>query len=571
MPGLLSGAPITPEEQERNNRDRPWVIPAVLLVLTIYIYLFTHAYEAVGLPGPSELADRAGIVVEDVFDEDRNVDCSIHISYNEEYTNDDERLVLFLGIAIAFLVVYYLPLRYKQAGLVAFFLVLVLVLYGPRSTAGFAAAHLVVYLLLHPDRSGAPWLSAVPGILGYAAFSGGDFFSAHFIVVAALSGILSVGLYRFAILKMLENERAASILRTVAVQSAVITVFAGSLLEGMGAAEWKLPVGILLFFWNWERLIMYHIDFKDGHVPRNVSLTTYLSVFMSPGAVANWNWGVTIGQGYAYTVNNFLAEDKNLLARRGLKLWGIALLYIVLGDWFHSQVVYFFREHGIHVFWRVRHINEHFVQGGSLDTAQVLATTLVDLMRWTFLWGGVVHFKVGVWNVCGYKCDPYFDKPWLSTNMVTLWSRFTFHYREFLVRAFYYPAFFRFFKKNRTLRIVFATMAAACFGNLVWGHMSESVFYRGFEFINLVDMIPSWPYFVLLGLGISVSELWLLRKNRGSRKPWTLDRHIWKDVVAAYITLQFYGMIHVFFYRATDGSVWQHVQVFLIGLGVPVG
>ena len=55
---------------------------------------------------------------------------------------------------------------------------------------------------------------------------------------------------------------------------------------------------------------MYHIDYQDGHIPNNISFLTYLSIFFTPGQIANWNWGVTIGQGYAYTFNNFLCEEK---------------------------------------------------------------------------------------------------------------------------------------------------------------------------------------------------------------------------------------------------------------------
>lgn len=42
---------------------------------------------------------------------------------------------------------------------------------------------------------------------------------------------------------------------------------------------------------------MYHIDVQDGLVPEDIPLDRYLGVFLSPGTVPNWNWGVTIGAG----------------------------------------------------------------------------------------------------------------------------------------------------------------------------------------------------------------------------------------------------------------------------------
>jgi hypothetical protein len=306
----------------------------------------------------------------------------------------------------------------------------------------------------------------------------------------------------------------ASVLRVVAVQSAMIVVFAGAILNGLGGGEWSLPLGVMLFFWNWERLMMYHIDHQDGLVPEDIPLDRYLGVFLSPGTIPNWNWGVTIGQGYAYVENNFLAEDKNHLIRKGLQLYGVALVYIVFGDWGHEWLVKFLRSQDLYVFHRVKNLSRYFANGGEVSTPTVLLTTFIDVFRWMVLWGGVVHFKVGTWLVCGYKCDPYFNRPWMATNLVTLWSRFTFHYREFLVRAFYYPAFFAMPKVARSVRIVLSTLAAATFGNFVWGHMSEAFFYKRIRFESLLDILPTWPYFVLIGVGISVSELWLLRKKR---------------------------------------------------------
>ena len=184
------------------------------------------------------------------------------------------------------------------------------------------------------------------------------------------------------------------------------------------------------------------------------------------------------------------------------------------------------------------------------------------------LWGGVVHFKAGLWRVCGYRMDAYFDKPWLATNLVNFWARFTFHYREFLARAFYYPVFFRFFKKRLKLRILAATLAAATFGNLVWGHVTEGLFYRGMAWANLVQVLRAWPYFALLGLGIGGTELYLLARKR-RRKPWTLGPRLVGDVLAAYCTLQFYGLITLFARPAPQSTPWTLLKLFLVAFGGP--
>lgn len=568
MTSLLGSTPLTLKTQQENNaRNNPLMVFAVLAFLTTYIYLFTYASRSLDIPMPQDLAESLGLYVDNVFDDDRNVDSMIYIPFTWVFSaNDDERLVLFLGAGLAFLLSYFLPLAHKQRSLVFSSLIIIGILYGMEGMAGLLCAHSLVYLILHPISGLRMWKAFLPGFFGIWAFD--PELSSMPLLQSVLAGGVSLLIYRYGVLRLLTFPAAAKVLRVIVVQSALITVLVGALLEGWFTGPWKLALGVLLFFWHWERLFMYHIDYQDGKIPKDISLMTYLSIFLTPGQIANWNWGVTIGQGYAYTVNNFLCEDKNKLVVGGLKLWAVSLGYLVLGDWIHAYLLEFFNDQGITVYRRIEHMSEGFVGGSEIIPATVLLTTLTALMKWTFSWGAVVHFKVGLWRVCGYRIDPYFNYPWLSTNLVSLWSRFTFHYREFLVRAFYYPVFFKFFKGHTHLRIFTATMAAACFGNLVWGHMTESVFYSGVERNSLLISLNQWPYFVLLGLGITASEFWLLHKKKTSRKPWMLDKNIGWDVLSAYVTLQYFAMIHIFVYTAPEATLADSFRLFLIGIGI---
>ncbi len=570
MTTLLSGGPVTPEQQLENARThRPGPVLAVLAVLALYAYLFTHVADVFDLPRPQALAENLGLHMDHVFDDDHNVDSEIRIPKTRIFNNDDERLILFAVAAAAFLCAYFLPLRRKRQALVFWFLIGLLVLYGPRATAGLVFAHWLVYLTLHPP-SGRRALAygSMPGLLAYLAFA-----PSSPTLVGALPGMAAWGVvaalaFRFGLRPLLEREAIAVPLRTVAVQSAIILVFAGALFEGLAGDAWALPIGILLFFWHWERLIMYHVDYKDGLVPKDVAPLAYLSVFLHPGALPNWTWGVTIGQGYAYTNNNFLSEEKNKLIMDGLRLWGIALIYLVFGDWIRYAVAGVLDDLGFSVYaGRTRRMVCDFVGGGDVDTPSVLLTTFLDLFRWLLLWGGVVHFKVGLWRICGYRIDPYFNKPWMATNLVSFWPRFTFHYREFLVRAFYYPVFFRFFKRHTRTRIVFATMASVGAANLIWGHMTEEMYYHGMRFEHFGDMFQTWPYFFLLGAGISLTELYLLQK-KSRRKPWTLDARIILDVVAAYCTLQFFALLHIFMKDCRGGTQGDAWRLFLKAFGI---
>jgi hypothetical protein len=565
MAGLLTSA-VTDEQRIANDIHRPWAVVAVLGVVAIYIYLFTHAHVVLGLPAPQDLADYFGIDINHVFGADRNVNSRVTVNFTQRYdSNDDERLVLFLAIAGAFLSAYFLPLRYKQTSLVMWTTVGICLLFGVPTASVLIAAHMVVYLTLHPRQQEALMWGAVPGGLVVIGLSAGEVEPPPVVVIWPLASAL---LYRYLWLPLLSRPRLAPLMRSLVVQSALLTVLVAALAEGVSGDEWKLPLGVLYFFWQWERLIMYHIDYKDGLVPEDIPVWRYLAVFLSPAAIPNFHMRVAIGQGYAYINNAFLCEDKNKIVFGGIRILLVALAYLLFVDWGRYFLIDVFEGLGIPVYQaRIKYMIQHFHQGGEVSTISVLMTSMVDLARWILIYASVAHFKVGVWRICGYKVDPSFNKPWMATNLVSFWARFTFHYREFLVRAFYYPVFFRFFRKHPMTRVVLATIAAVTIGNLIWGHLAADLFYQGLEFRRFGISMATLPYFVLLGLGIALTEVYLLKRKR-TRRPWTPGPRMIMDVLAVYCTLQFYALIHIFIELRGGASSWEVFRLFLMGFGL---
>lgn len=568
MPALLDSVPLNDAQRIANDRHRPVVVVVVLAVLLIYIYLFTLAADDVGAPSPKKLARQLDISAQHIFDSDGNVDSNVGILMAQKFKkNDDERLVFLLILVAAFLCVYFMPLRYKQASLVFWTLLALLLLYGKKATAGLVCAHLIVYLVLHPKKESFHLLCLVVGITAYLAFVH-KYANNVFRVVSVLGlPVLSILVYRFGVLRLLENKTTATLLRNGVIHSAILAICISVLLDAMGETAWKLPLGLLLFFWQWARLTMYHIDYKDGHIPEDLSLDRYLAVFLSPGTIPNWSWGVTIPQGFAYLNNNFFCEDKNKIVLDGAKLLGIALVYLVFWNWFHHFFVAFFTSLDIEVYrGYTKQMVRQFVRGHEVAPVSVWTTTLLDLIRFMMFFAGVVHFKVGIWRICGYRVAPYYNRPWLATNLMTFWTRFAFHYREFLVRTFYYPVFFQFFKRHPNIRIFAASMAAAAIGNMIW-HFTERVFFREMDIDNIEYVLGTWPYFFFLGLGIAVSQ-WYLMRRKSARKPWSWDRWIVGDIIAAYATLQFFALIHVFARPVSGSTVWDLFRLFFSAFGV---
>jgi hypothetical protein len=352
------------------------------------------------------------------------------------------------------------------------------------------------------------------------------------------------------------------------VQTPLLVVVAGAIVEGAGGTPWRLPLGLLFAFWQWERLMVYHADFKAGDVPRDLPFLDYLSIFMSPGLLSNHYSAPYVGQGYTYLASKFLASDKNRIVVRGLGLLGLAALYFVLGEPLVREIVHLAdRALGLRLYTSTSRMVEAWLEGTPMGPPTVLFSTILDQFRIYLVFGALTHFRIGAWRLLGHDVDPQYNKPWMATNLVAFWGRFAFHYREFLVRTFYYPIFFRFFKKNLMLRVFVATMISTSIGNHIWGHVPDRLLSRGMTWENLVLILRAWPYYLLLGLGISLSQLYLMRKGR-TRKPWTADRRLVLDVLAAYATIQYFCLIHIFARPQPDGSLADLARLVLIGLGI---
>lgn len=570
----LRGAKVSAELQESNDQlTCRKTLAAFAGVMLLYIWAFTHLAPSIGLPDPASVLGNVAEQVGYEFDSDGNVDSHLYVEQTYHFTNDTERLVLFLVITGAFVSGYFLPLRHKRPAYAAWACLGLGVLFGIAVVGTMLATFAAVYLVMHGGAARSTDTDRAALILGVVS----GWLIGRLVVEPALVPILAVssavmvpGLFRFVLQPFLQSERTSvGWLRLMVPHLALLTVYAGIGANAMTGSEWKIPLGLLLVMFQWARLITYGIDFKDGEVPRDLGLFEFLSVFLSPAVIPNHHYAPYLAQGYTYLNSNFYKENKNLLIAAGLRIWMVALFYLVFADyaveWFQD---YMDERWGVRVYAFISVMVRAYVRGEEMSTPSVLLSTLLDQWRIFLIYGAVTHFKVGTWRVLGYRVDPQYNRPWMATNLATLWSRFAFHYREFLVRAIYYPVFFRFFKRRMVLRIFFAIMIATILGNPFWGHTPGKLLVTGIsweDFFRLV--LRSWPYYVLLGLGISLSQLYLMRRVR-TRQPWTADKRFVLDIACSYLTFQYFSLIHIFIRPQTNSTLMDHVRLFLIGFGI---
>lgn len=554
---LVKKPPSNEKREENNKNNKISVVLSVLLLIYTYLYLFSSLWKIHGLPSPNYiLKDIIGFQGIGVYDNDGNLDSNVfmYLSDNLNFIPDTERLIFFSLIACSFLFSYFLPVKHKKKSLIFFASIIIFLIFNLKILCFFLLLHFLVFSFLHIESAKKSYTSIIIGFLLPFIFSNNIIYQ-DILSLIPFSIIISYLFFNNCIYPILnlKNSKIPSFLRLIILQSPMITCLLLPFFNYFSDNIIKLSVGILLFFWQWERIMMYQIDYNDGAIPDNINIIDYLSIFINPSIIPNWNWGASVAQGYTYCENNFLSKDKNVLAIEGIKIFCVSLIYLTLGMHISKTLSHFFHDYlGINNYTNVALMVREFSEGKEMSTLTVLLSTFLSQVRWFMLFGGIVHLRVGLWRIHGYDVKSYFDKPWLATNLANFWVRYTFHYREFLFRVFYYPFFSKFFKKNMTLRVFAATLFSLTVGNFFWGHLTEEMFYKGFKLDNF-KLIYTLPYYILLGLGISLTQIYLLKK-KNKRKPWTKDKKFILDILCSYLTFQSYSLIHIFARPVENGN-----------------
>jgi hypothetical protein len=133
-------------------------------------------------------------------------------------------------------------------------------------------------------------------------------------------------------------------------------------------------------------------------------------------------------------------------------------------------------------------------------------------------------------------------RPLSSTTIAEFFNRFYYYFKELLVDFFFYPAFLRYWKGNRRMRMVFATFAAAFFGNAFYH------FTRDYEVIRdrglwqaIMSSQVSLFYCFILAASLSISQL----RIRGTRSSGFVRGQLLPSVGVVL----FYCLLNIF---ATD-------------------
>ncbi|PLX93581.1 MAG: hypothetical protein C0621_07165 [Desulfuromonas sp.] len=242
------------------------------------------------------------------------------------------------------------------------------------------------------------------------------------------------------------------------------------------------------------------------------------------------------GSGYLRKIEAKTARDFAICQLKGLKLliWAfwLKLFYFTASLIFFGQAGLLFdrlllkNESGkIALYWGGRFLREisalpHLTQLPRFESAMNMAATGNPLpwqMNWAVLLSDFLcfllyvafttHIVIAVIRMCGFNALRNTYRPLESKTIAEFWNRYFYYFKELLVEFFFYPTFFRYFKKRPVLRMYVATMAAAFFGNFLFHFIRDIWFVVELGFFRALFAFHTYfIYSFVLGNMIFLSQ-----------------------------------------------------------------
>ena len=281
-------------------------------------------------------------------------------------------------------------------------------------------------------------------------------------------------------------------------------------------------------------------------------------------------WGGTAtpfpkGAAYLRKIEAKTSEQLAISQLKGIKLlyWALLLLFfekllrqILYGDaGFTQGFLGISFSLGIPLLPAVLHDSAGHIYSWSMNWLALIANFFVMLVGFS-AWG---HFIIACCRMAGYNALRNTYKPLQSASIADFWNRFYYYFKELLADNFFYPAFLRYFKKWPKIRLIFATFAAASFGNVLFHFLRElgPIADKGF-WLTLWSFRVYMFYGIVLGAAISISQLY--EKKGAKNRSW-----LRKNIITPGYVVVFYCILSIFDSSDRTLTLTEHF-IFLLKL-----
>lgn len=263
---------------------------------------------------------------------------------------------------------------------------------------------------------------------------------------------------------------------------AIVAVLAYLRVIGFLPGPYFLVIGSIFMF----RMILYAYEVRVGRRPE--TLVDFCSYFF---LLPNFHFVLFPVIDYNTFKRSFYARDIHETAQRGIFWMVRGTIQLAL-----YRVIY----HGLAIGPEEVH-----------SPATLLQFVFVPF--WLYLRvSGHFHIIVGMLHLFGYALPETNRKYFLSSSFTDFWRRINIYWKDFMVKMFYYPAYFRFRRTNETLALVVATVLVFVATTLLHGY--QMFWLHGTFMITSADL----AFWGVLGLLVLVTVLYEARGRRRVRR-----------------------------------------------------
>ncbi|MCB7130106.1 MAG: hypothetical protein J3T61_11280, partial [Candidatus Brocadiales bacterium] len=164
---------------------------------------------------------------------------------------------------------------------------------------------------------------------------------------------------------------------------------------------------------------------------------------------------------------------------------------------------------------------------------------------------GHFHIIVGMMHLFGFSLPETNHNYLLSSSFMDFWRRINIYWKDFMIKVFYYPTYFRLRKRGETLSLVAATVVVFISSCLL--HSYQMFWLHGRFRLNFQDIV----FWTLLGILVLTAVLW--QQWRPAAKEQSRSMAIVSRVVGTLVVYVTISVIWSFWSSASAEQWWDAV------------
>jgi D-alanyl-lipoteichoic acid acyltransferase DltB (MBOAT superfamily) len=257
-------------------------------------------------------------------------------------------------------------------------------------------------------------------------------------------------------------------------------------------APWSEAIWPILGSMFMFRLIVYLYDLKhDRSPPAPVHALSYF--FMLPNACFP-----------LFPVVDYKSFCRNYFDDDAYRVYQIGV------DWMVRGVIHLLLYRVVYYYFTLSPSEVH----GVGDLAQYMVANFLLYLRVS----GQFHLIVGMLYLFGFRLPETHHKYFLASSISDFWRRINIYWKDFMLKVFYYPAYFKLRRMGNTVALVLATLFVFL---MTWFlHAYQWFWLRGTLLFVWQDIL----FWTTLGLLVVANSLWEAKHGRDrklGRSAWT--------------------------------------------------